>query len=290
MERKILPALGAFVVFTIDPIASLDLDLRTDAETIAACKELVNKKYVALAERDGLFKPWEAYNECTLEFVLRGEPRSSDDAFMEASMSIPIVPMTRDEHPSGRTPLKPSNPLPWTDCYISSFFCVTVRSPTLYTEEPIDCVLDLQELGRRSRFVGADVARSYDLEYQAKVARRKAAVKTAISESTARLNLDNPRSSSASSLNSTSHESGESDSDASSSISTEESADSDESDSIEEASEARSSGFPAPQRMITVTYSHNLSTVDEINPPEDYYKEVEALARSVIYVAQSSHN
>ncbi|KAJ7637296.1 hypothetical protein DFH06DRAFT_942162, partial [Mycena polygramma] len=120
-----------FVVFSIDPVASLDADVIDDPEAVAACNRLVNKEYVALADREGFYQPWEAYNICTVELVLQGEPRSSPEHGMEPSMSMPIVPVTIQNHPFGRAPLRPSNPLPWNDCYISSFFCVTVRSRTL---------------------------------------------------------------------------------------------------------------------------------------------------------------
>ncbi|KAJ6468673.1 hypothetical protein C8R47DRAFT_948294, partial [Mycena vitilis] len=137
----ILPAMGAFVVFTIDPVASLDPDVLGDPEATAACKRLVNKEYVALAERNGFYRPWDPYNECSLKFVLQGEPRASAKDCMEPCMSLPIEPTTNVAHPSSRVPLKPSNPLPWTDCYLSCFFAATVRSPTLFTEAPVPWVL-----------------------------------------------------------------------------------------------------------------------------------------------------
>ncbi|KAJ7129119.1 hypothetical protein C8R46DRAFT_1016914 [Mycena filopes] len=163
-EREILPALGAFVVFRIDPIASLEPELIEDPETLAACQSLVNKEYVALAEREGYYKPRDPYNECLLEFVLQGEPKASPSRFMDASMSIPISPMTTETHPSGRIPLKPSTPLPWNDCYISCCYSTLIRSPTLFTTEPVNWILDDEESGRHLRFIFGDIRRSKALE------------------------------------------------------------------------------------------------------------------------------
>ncbi|KAJ7487887.1 hypothetical protein FB451DRAFT_1126282 [Mycena latifolia] len=143
--------MGAFVVLIIDPIASLDSETLEDPEAVAACKKLASKQYVALAEVTR--EPFSPYNSCTLELVLQGEPKSSPDKCMEPSMSVPIVPMTMDpedrSHPSSRISLKPSNPLPWNDCYLSCFFVAKVRSPTVFTEAPIDGILDRKELRRR---------------------------------------------------------------------------------------------------------------------------------------------
>ncbi|KAJ7152611.1 hypothetical protein C8R43DRAFT_842270, partial [Mycena crocata] len=123
------------VVFTIDPFASVDPRILEDPETLLACKNLVNKRYAAIAaKRKGFYQPWEPYNSCTIEFILQGEPKVCAERCMEPSMSVPIVPMTNDAHPSSRVPLRFSNPLPWSDCYLSCFFGGTVRSPTLFTE------------------------------------------------------------------------------------------------------------------------------------------------------------
>lgn len=46
--RRILPTVGACVVFSLDPVDSLDPDVQKDVEAVAACKKLVTKKYVGL--------------------------------------------------------------------------------------------------------------------------------------------------------------------------------------------------------------------------------------------------
>jgi hypothetical protein len=46
MEQETLPTVSACAVFTIDPVASLNPETQKDPEAIAACKRLMNKKYV----------------------------------------------------------------------------------------------------------------------------------------------------------------------------------------------------------------------------------------------------
>ncbi|KAJ7152623.1 hypothetical protein C8R43DRAFT_923753 [Mycena crocata] len=235
MTRKILPTLGACVVLTIDPIASLDPELLEDHEAIEACKSLVSKKYVALmARRTGLFQPSEPYNTCQVEFILQGRPRDFPERCIEPSMSIPIVPVTSDTHPSSRIPMEPSTPLPWNDCYVSTFWAVMVRCRTLWTEDPIDCRFSIDELHRHNGFLIADLARQRALcEETGRIADR--ASPTA-----------NPHSVRA--IDST--------------------------QAVDRLSED-----PSPKPIITVNFSHALSTVNELNDPADYYKEVEALAK-----------
>ncbi|KAJ7152640.1 hypothetical protein C8R43DRAFT_475167 [Mycena crocata] len=240
--REILPATGAFVVFTIDPLASVDPEILDDAEAVLACKALVNKQFVALAaEREGFYLGTQPYNSCTVEFVLQGEPKSSAERCMEPSMSVPIVPMANDAHPSSRLPLEPSNPLPWNDCYISCFFVETVRSPTLYTEVPTDYKLDRKELSKHDRFLRRDVERAKRLRETKAAAEIKGP--SGISTSVGTVQALPPADVQCTST-----------------------------------SELVTPSQHSPP-IITVNFSHDLSTVTEINDPADYYKEVEAISR-----------
>ncbi|KAJ7187317.1 hypothetical protein C8R46DRAFT_850332, partial [Mycena filopes] len=109
-----------------------------DPEAVAACKNLVTKKYAVLvADRLSLYAPNAAYNPCVIHFLLQGEPAAFPERCIEPSMSLPISPMTMESHPSSREPLEASRPLPWNDCYITPFSFADVRSPTAFTEEPI---------------------------------------------------------------------------------------------------------------------------------------------------------
>ncbi|KAJ7938350.1 hypothetical protein B0H13DRAFT_2572277 [Mycena leptocephala] len=107
MQREILPTVGACGVFIIDPVASFDPETQKDPEAIAACKRLMNKKYVVFIS-EWVIRPMEPHNECLVHFILQGEPKSNPEDCMEPSMSVPIVPMTMaiEAHPSSRNPLK----------------------------------------------------------------------------------------------------------------------------------------------------------------------------------------
>lgn len=89
-------------------------------------------------------------------------------------MSVPIVLMTIEARPSFRNPLKPSNPLPWKDCYISAFFGVKVRSPSFFTHDPVDCMIDLDEFTRHDEFLSEDVEQQIDLTLAKRADQRKA--------------------------------------------------------------------------------------------------------------------
>jgi hypothetical protein len=103
-------------------------------------------------------------NEYIVHFILQGEPKSNPEECMEPSMSVLIVPMAIEAHPSSRTPLKPSSPLPWNDChYLPCFFFATLRSPTTFITEPIKWQVDREGRGRKRRFLSADVERQKEL-------------------------------------------------------------------------------------------------------------------------------
>ncbi|KAJ7151253.1 hypothetical protein C8R46DRAFT_859827, partial [Mycena filopes] len=118
-----------------------------DPEAVAACKRLVLKKYVAIVDREALYDPRQLYNPCFVRFLLQGEPLNSPERSIEPTMSVPIVPITKP-HLSARDPIKASKPLPWNDCYVTSYTYAEVKSPTKFKETPADYELSLEELNR----------------------------------------------------------------------------------------------------------------------------------------------
>ncbi|KAJ7637287.1 hypothetical protein DFH06DRAFT_1099830 [Mycena polygramma] len=271
MKRAILPAVGACAVFTIDPIASLDSDTQSDPEAVAACEKLVSKKYAVLVTgREGLYAPWNPYNISIVHFILQGDPRSDPERCMEPSMTLPIVPMTIKAHPSSRDPLNPSNPLPWNDCYISCFFHATLRSPTLFTTEPILHTIDSDQLIKGDSLLAADVER------QKRLARIKE--NTPSVPSTSPPATQSPIatqivasqvvvSSSASALHAT-HTTAEDEHDGD-----------DESSTSDEILHDILTHRPTSQVIVTVKFTHDLSTLDVLSDPAEYTKEVEAIVR-----------
>ncbi|KAJ7129114.1 hypothetical protein C8R46DRAFT_925633 [Mycena filopes] len=277
-KREFLPTIGACVVLTIDPIASLDQDARQDPEVLAACAKLVHKKYVGfIGNRDIFYQPGDpesfAFNVCTVEFLLQGTPKAIQDRCIEPSMSIPILPMTIADHPSSRIPLKPSNPLPWSDCYISPFWGLRVRSRSGFSEDPIDCLLDLEELAKHDRFAGKDLDRHENLCKQAGIPAetpRGPVPRTRdplVAQERRRLAAEGAQEGIVVPI-----------------------VDDDDVSSEEISTDVAFNTLfsdVASRPMITVTFSHDLSTVEGFNHPAGFFKELEDLVRSD-YRAQTS--
>ncbi|KAJ6484444.1 hypothetical protein C8R47DRAFT_554645 [Mycena vitilis] len=148
--REILPAMGAWVVYTIDPVSSLSPEAQDDPDAVAACGVLQNKQYVGfVAERLELFLAWEPYNSCAVRLLQQGDPETLPEGFIQPDMSLLVCPVTTRAHPSSRPPLRSSKPLPWSDCYVSAFMTASVRSPTAFTVAPIEYMIDDDEMMRQ---------------------------------------------------------------------------------------------------------------------------------------------
>ncbi|KAJ7637295.1 hypothetical protein DFH06DRAFT_653706 [Mycena polygramma] len=289
MKRETLPAIGACAVFTIDPVASLDPEIQQDTEVIAACKRLVNKKYVAFVDQRGFYQPWSPYNTYTVRFVLQGKPPTFPDRCIEPSMSIPLDPMTAESHPSSRDPLKVSKPLPWNDCYITCYNYAYVRTPTLVTEAPVTYRLDRAELRKHDHFLAADVIRERRLLHAKALEVGADASSTLPPDSVPGENIDqtNPGQERAH------FESGAlplrpaglkpcRSSQTAEEKQREDEAEGDDDDQTDDG--VSSPGATLPRRppskgVITVTFTHDLSTVQELTDPAEYFKEVEAIAK-----------
>ncbi|KAJ7096597.1 hypothetical protein B0H15DRAFT_798050 [Mycena belliarum] len=277
-ESTILPAVGACVVFTIDPVASLDPETLEDSEAVKACMALANKPYVGfVGKRIGIYQPWNPHNGCMIDLLIQGRPKSIPSRFIESSMSIPIAPMTIGDHPSSRSPLNPSNPLPWNDCYLSTFWSAKVSSPTLMTETPIACKLAGDEMRQIRRFLYADLRRHDILSAESSSGSRSADLGDAEKEPGA----PNPAPSAE-------HDTVQSPSGLGAKIPPlaedrgsspiEKPAIDDATKSVEELIDYIFSK-PASEMSITVNFTNDLSTVKELNDPADYFKELKALSR-----------
>jgi hypothetical protein len=212
-------------------------------------------------------------------------------------MSVPILPVTSETHPSSRIPLKLSNPLPWTDCYVASYWGMKVRSPSLFTETPIDCVLSLEELKRHGRFLRADFAKQRAAAEMAanttsarpEAPNSSAQTETAASEQDCTLSLADATQALAATTILPPAGCAHDQPDVNPSAPRVE---------IEPGSPTASlspTGFindnemdeifdfiftsPALKQSITVNFSNDLSTVKELNHPIDYFKEVAAISR-----------
>ncbi|KAJ7096598.1 hypothetical protein B0H15DRAFT_825696 [Mycena belliarum] len=278
-STTILPAVGACVVFTIDPVASLDPETLEDSEAVKACMALANKPYVGVvAERMGIYQPWNPDNGCMIGFLLQGRPKSIPSKSIESSMSIPIAPMTIRDHPSSRNPLNPTNPLPWNDCYLSTFWSAKVLSPTLMTETPIACKLTSDEKRQLDRFLEADLERHDILA---------AALPSGFCSADSGDAAKEPGAPHPAPL--TEHTAHSPSSDLRAMVPAEargmlfsspidRPAVDDETESVKELMDYIFSN-PASEMSITVNFTNDLSVVKELNDPADYYNELKALAR-----------
>ncbi|KAK7046563.1 hypothetical protein R3P38DRAFT_3346229 [Favolaschia claudopus] len=286
-SRHILPEEGAWVVFQIDPLASLSEGAREVPEAVEACKRLGCKSYVALVARgEGLYLPWEPYNSYLIRLLQQGEPKANVRDFVDPAMSMPVFPVTKETHVSGRAPLRSSKMLPWSDCYLSISSGDVVRSPSMWTYDPIEWTIDYDEGTRLRDAMIDDLLAMEDRKYAAMQEQQENIAPlprpTTVTE-------DTPPSSPQSHLSGESDDSGSASEYSVAGTYDMVQCDGQEEDVAGPGEEAQddledltslvfSNGLHA-KAMTTVNFTHDLSTVTELNDPADYYKEVEAIQR-----------
>ncbi|KAK7467664.1 hypothetical protein VKT23_004717 [Stygiomarasmius scandens] len=137
---KCLPTNGTFVVFTPDFVASVARF--ENSELTSACKQLEvgQKKFVAFVERDSLNSPmpWKELNSFHFWILWQGLDRlpiPMKYRGIRPDMLFPVLPNTY--HPTScpdHTPISPSQPLPWKDCYMSGFVRLEIRCRTEWSD------------------------------------------------------------------------------------------------------------------------------------------------------------
>ncbi|KAK7046558.1 hypothetical protein R3P38DRAFT_74777 [Favolaschia claudopus] len=157
-NRHFLPEIAIWAALTIDPVASLSEGAREVPEAVEACKQLVSKQYVALVERyQPLYIPWAPYNTYLIRLLQQGHPPAVPEKFLEAPMSVPVLPTTQETHISGRAPLKSSEMLPWSDCFIAFSGDHLIRSPSIWPSEPPRWTIDQRENIRLGNSIMDDI-------------------------------------------------------------------------------------------------------------------------------------
>ncbi|TFK70199.1 hypothetical protein BDN72DRAFT_766907, partial [Pluteus cervinus] len=112
-KRDTLPAWTTFVVFTLDPVATVK-HLK-DAEALKAARRMKPKTYLAYVNKAWSWDfslPYQVYD---IILLAHGLPERDAQSGIEPDMCTPVAPATF--HPSGRDPLQPSRPLPFENCY-----------------------------------------------------------------------------------------------------------------------------------------------------------------------------
>ncbi|KAI0043082.1 hypothetical protein FA95DRAFT_444102 [Auriscalpium vulgare] len=136
LKKPFTPAHGAYIVLTLDPVATLKALNDPVAETQA--RALVTKKYVGIvAELVDIASPFREYHRCSCSLLSQGLPTPVPSRSVDETMCVPIAPAT---HPIGRAGLWPSPPLPWENLYHHTMAGVDLRIRTReddYTNCPL---------------------------------------------------------------------------------------------------------------------------------------------------------
>ncbi|KAJ7661126.1 hypothetical protein B0H17DRAFT_1337250 [Mycena rosella] len=266
-----VPRRGAWAVMAIDPLESLEhLD---DRHVPAICAGLLNKQYVVyVTERKGkLFNPLIPYHEHTVEFLMQGLPDTVPYVCVDSTMSIPVFPATK--HPLGRAPLRPSMPLPWPNSYLWPFITANVRCETLVDGGRVPYQLDIPEQLRHDAFVEEDTRRREEgLAFRAALPRTPSIYPSATSTETRSVCTS---------------VAGSDDSDAECSSDTECSSSASVMGSVEALEHhhamdvtifrnAMQARMP-PADMTTVIFTQDLSVVDRLNSPLEFFAEQDTL-------------
>ncbi|KAF7317552.1 hypothetical protein MKEN_00842100 [Mycena kentingensis (nom. inval.)] len=243
---QFVPQQGVFAVLTIDPVASLEY--LNDVEAIEACRDLETKDYVVYVPGTSELRHTDvAFREEDVEFVIPNPIHDVPGRGLDASMCVPIFPETR--HPTGRAPLKPLGTFPWPNCYLSPFVSSTVRTATVLAVDPILCRLDLEAMVDHEGTNDEDLARY----------REAMGCDTII---TTRAPTPSVRSSS-------------------SSASVVESDTGSEAEDPDEffnfILDLFATHKEAPEDMITVNFTHDLTRVKELNNPVDFFVECQKI-------------
>ncbi|KZV75927.1 hypothetical protein PENSPDRAFT_731411 [Peniophora sp. CONT] len=132
------PGIGNFVVFSIDPVASV---AHLDKIARRAARKIPVHRFVALTMTGhGLPMENKPYTSFLIAPVRQGLPTLHNPPWDTPDMCYPIFPNTY--HPKGRETLRPLHPLPLPDCYIettrpflthSNLTCRITTTPRDYT-------------------------------------------------------------------------------------------------------------------------------------------------------------
>ncbi|KAI0039312.1 hypothetical protein FA95DRAFT_1036395 [Auriscalpium vulgare] len=157
-SSRLYPQFGAFAVFTLDPVASLEaLD---DPAALDAARALAPscKKYIGYVA-GVLDLPFQdrKYHKCDVYILSRGLAIPSPTRHIDENMCIPVAPAT---HPQGRRAAAPTPalPLPWDDLYIhyNAFFALRVKTDRHETDLSASPMFSLAELFAVERLLSED--------------------------------------------------------------------------------------------------------------------------------------
>ncbi|KAF7324015.1 hypothetical protein MKEN_00623600 [Mycena kentingensis (nom. inval.)] len=280
-ELLYIPDAGAFAVARIDPDASLAY--LNDPVAIEAARKETFRDYVVYITGDSdLPFPGVSYRQETISLVLPSMPVDVPEEGITGAMSLPIQPTAT--HPTGRAPLATDGVFPWANCYLSPFAEMTVRCPNVLAADPVVCALDIPEQVRMHVLFQKDIA-----EYHRAQKRKQSSApderpcSDAENQSIADSNSASGDSVSMCGDEQSSHATFSLEPVPPPTEAQVEEATAEQREAAEIAALARFLLMPraAPEEMITVTFTHNLSRVKDVNHPSGFYAEMDVISRIV---------
>ncbi|KAJ7630066.1 hypothetical protein DFH06DRAFT_705722 [Mycena polygramma] len=156
MPFSLAPALAAFVVITIDPVATLQaLD---DPVATEASLKMVPQKYVGYVSKAVNTFDWKApYHTYAIQLTSPMVPAACESEGISADMCIPLSPA--EPHPHGRAPLRLRGALPWSGCQQPSFMRSVVHVPVRVDDDSAAVFLEPADAFRHRRIVAEEDAR-----------------------------------------------------------------------------------------------------------------------------------
>ncbi|KAJ7070238.1 hypothetical protein B0H15DRAFT_119068 [Mycena belliarum] len=167
MPLSLVPKPAAFVVIRIDPVATVAT--LNDPLATAAAKKLPSKQYVAYVSKAINAFDWKVpHHTYAIHLASPAVPEPCEADGIGADMYTPVLPAAT--HPLGRAPLRTTKPLPWP-CYQPSFMRSVVRVPVRLEDDASAVLLDPAEAVRHRRILaGEDGRRDVSLGASTRVA------------------------------------------------------------------------------------------------------------------------
>ncbi|KAJ7353175.1 hypothetical protein DFH08DRAFT_856100 [Mycena albidolilacea] len=153
MPLSLSPALAAFVVITVDPVATLHA--LNDPIATAAAREMTPQKYVGYVSKAiDVFDGKAQYHTYAIQFTSPTIPAACESDGISADMCTPVFPAT--EHLHGRAPLHPRRALPWSGCQQPSFMRSIVRVPVKLEDDSVAILLQPDDAIRHRRILAEE--------------------------------------------------------------------------------------------------------------------------------------
>ncbi|KAI0040306.1 hypothetical protein FA95DRAFT_1577045 [Auriscalpium vulgare] len=170
LQKPLTPVVGAYILVTINPTASLArLHDPIAIEQATALSNLTFLGYVSHIL--DLPNPMRQYHKCACRFVSRGLPQADLSEGTDETMCVPVG---HSSHPAGREGVSASPPLPWDNLYHHSFTAVELRLESKKGDYRKSSLLPHAERWKMTLYIREDKAHSKELRQAHKIASQNA--------------------------------------------------------------------------------------------------------------------